>query len=224
MPHHKLNWARQQLTTQIGSTHMNSHLSELVARYPQLDECQQSIEQAFQTLRKSFTDGGQLLLCGNGGSAADAEHWSGELLKGFCRPRPVGGDWQKWLGPELAPKLQEGLPAIPLVGFPAFRSAFDNDVDPAFAFAQLTWVLGRAGDVLVAISTSGNSENIINAARVARAKGVKVIALTGAGGGQLAENSEVLIAVPENETHKAQELHLPVYHTLCLMLEDEFFG
>ena len=204
---------------------MNRHLSELVGRYPQLADCQQSIEDAFEMLRKSFDDGGQLLLCGNGGSAADAEHWSGELLKGFRRPRPIRGEWNQWLGPGVsAPKLQEGLPAIPLVGFPAFQSAFDNDVDPTFAFAQLTWVLGRAGDVLVAISTSGESENIITAARVARAKAVKVIALTGAAGGRLAENCDVLIAVGESETHRVQELHLPVYHTLCLMLEDEFFG
>jgi len=203
---------------------MNTHLSELIGRFPQLDECQQSIQVAFEMLRKCFDDGGHLLLCGNGGSAADADHWSGELLKGFRRPRPVRGEWQQWLGPELAPKLQEGLPAIPLVGFPAFRSAFDNDVDPMFAFAQLVWVLGRAGDVLVAISTSGNSQNIINAARVARAKGVKVIALTGAGGGRLAENCDNIIAMPEHETHKVQELHLPVYHALCAMLEDEFFG
>ena len=203
---------------------MNPNLSELIDRFPQLADCQQSIEDAFEALRACFADGGQLLLCGNGGSAADAEHWAGELLKGFRRPRPIRGEMQRWLGPDLAPKLQEGLPVIPLVGFPAFRSAFDNDVDPTFAFAQLTWVLGRAGDTLVAISTSGNSENVITAARVARAKAIKAIGLTGAGGGRLAENCDIVIAVPERETHKVQELHLPVYHTLCLMLEDEFFG
>lgn len=203
---------------------MHPHLSELVARYPQLSECQQSIEKAFDALCVCYRHDAQLLLAGNGGSAADCEHWAGELLKSFCRRRPVPGDWSQRLGPDLAPKLEGGLPAIPLTGFPSYRSAFDNDVDATFAFAQLVWVLGRENDVLAAISTSGNSENVIAAARVARTKAIKVIGLTGQGGGRLAENCDVVIAVPEQETHKVQELHLPVYHTLCLMLEDEFFA
>jgi D-sedoheptulose 7-phosphate isomerase len=203
---------------------MNTHLGDLVARYPQLDECQQSIAKAFDALCECYAHDAQLLLAGNGGSAADCEHWAGELLKSFRRGRPIPGDWRQWLGPDLAPKLQGGLSAIPLVGFPSFRSAFDNDVDPKFSMAQLVWVLGRENDVLAAISTSGDSENVIFAARVARAKAIKVIALTGAGGGRLAENADIVIAVPERETHKVQELHLPVYHTLSMMLEDEFFG
>jgi D-sedoheptulose 7-phosphate isomerase len=203
---------------------MHPQLSELVSRYPQLAECQHSIEKAFDALCVCYAHDAQLLLAGNGGSAADCEHWAGELLKSFRRARPIPGEWFQWLGKELAENLQGGLSAIPLTGFPSYRSAFDNDVDPTFAFAQLVWVLGRENDVLAAISTSGNSENVIAAARVARAKAIKVIGLTGAGGGRLAENCDIVIAVPEHETHKIQELHLPVYHTLCLMLEDEFFG
>ena len=203
---------------------MSKQWQDLVKRYPSLAACRADAEKAFALMRDCFRAGGKMLLCGNGGSAADAEHWSGELLKGFCSKRPLAARWRKRLGKELASKLQEGLPAIPLSGFLSLTSAFANDVDPQLAYAQLTWALGRPGDVLVGLSTSGNARNVIAAMRVARARGMKRVGLTGETGGKLLNEVDVCIRVPERETYKVQELHLPLYHALCLMLEEEFFG
>lgn len=199
----------------------NRQLDALIARIPALETCRGDIWRAFELMRDSFKSGGKLLLCGNGGSAADAEHWAGELLKGFCSRRPVGAD--SGLPAELAEKLQGGLPTIPLTGFVSLSTAFANDVDATLTFAQLVWALGKPGDVLVGISTSGNAANVGAAMETARAKGLRTIGLTGATGGKLRPLTEVCICAPESETFLIQELHLPIYHCLCLMLEDEFF-
>ena len=200
------------------------HLTDLLQRRPELAGAEPSIKQAYEMLRKCFQSGGKILLCGNGGSAADADHWAGELLKGFCQDRPLSKKERGSLRPAIAAKLQGALAAIPLTAFPAASTAFGNDVDPNLAYAQLTSALGRRGDVLVGLSTSGNAKNVCAAAEVARAKGMKVIALTGASGGKLKGLSDVCICAPSTETYRAQEYHLPVYHCLSLMLEENFFG
>lgn len=206
-------------------------LNELGTRYPCLNTCKESINVAFEILSYSFKNNGKLLLCGNGGSAADTEHIVGELMKGFKSPRHLDEVSQSrlknvdsGLGDLLAKSLQGALPAIALDGHPAFSTAYMNDCDPLMCFAQQVNGYGREGDVLLGISTSGNSKNVIYAAITAKARGLKVIGLTGAKESRLSELAEVCIRVPETETYKVQELHLPVYHCLCLMLEEEFFG
>lgn len=200
------------------------HLTNLLQRRPELAGASKSILQAYEVLRKSFRSGGKVLFCGNGGSAADADHWAGELLKGFCKKRPLSKKERGSLRPAIASKLQGALTAIPLTSFPAASTAFGNDVDPDLAYAQLTSALGRRGDVFVGLSTSGNAKNVCAAAEVARAKGLKVIALTGASGGKLKPLTDVCICAPTRETYRAQEYHLSIYHCLSLMLEEEFFG
>jgi len=202
---------------------MNDHIAELLNRYPDLNDCARDIERTFLTLGDCYSAGGKVLICGNGGSAADAEHWSGELLKGFHKGRPLPNEALETLGPELASKLQGALPTIPLTGFLALSSAYANDANPKHIFAQLVWGLGNTGDVLIAISTSGKSENILLAAETAKAKGLTVIGLTGADGGDLYSLSDVTIRVPATVVHHIQEYHLPIYHCLSMMLEDAFF-
>lgn len=204
---------------------------ELFFRYPSLKPIKEQIRQAYDCMKQCYCSGGKLLIAGNGGSAADANHMVGELMKGFVCQRKISPSMENLLknvndekGSVLAEKLQETLPAISLTEHSALSTAYLNDVEPVLGFAQQLYGYGTAGDVLVAISTSGNSENIIYASIVARAKGMKVIALTGKDGGELKSFSDISIIVPENETYKIQELHLPVYHTLCLMLEEEFYG
>ena len=206
-------------------------LNDLLSRYPLLKVCEERIEKSFLLLKQSYTDGGKLLICGNGGSAADAEHIVGELMKGFKSPRLLDEASQQKLkdidkeeGSLLAENLQGALPAIALDGHPALTTAYINDCNPLLCFAQQVNGYGREGDVLIGISTSGNSQNIIYAAVTAKAKGMKVVGLTGAKDSKLSELADVCIQVPETETYKIQELHLPVYHCLCLMLEEEFFG
>lgn len=199
---------------------MNPHLVNLARRAPALEGCIPLVESAFRIFEQAFLSDGKLLLCGNGGSASDAEHWAGELLKGFAHKRPLPSALAGNLSPETVRNLQWALPAIPLTGFPALTTAFANDVNAEYAFAQLVFGLGRPGDVLVALSTSGNSRNVCHAAEVAKQKGMPVVALTGAGGGALGQLADVCIAVPANETYLVQEYHLPIYHCLCLMLED----
>lgn len=201
---------------------MNDHLENLVLRIPALDVCARDIDAAFGILLRAFEADRKLLLCGNGGSASDAEHWAGELLKGFVHKRPLPAKMSDGLSPELAGNLQWAFPAIPLTGFPALATAFANDVDPDFTFAQLVWALGRPGDVLVALSTSGNSRNVRLAAEVARFRGLSIISLTGQTDGKLRKLSDACVAVPATETFLVQEYHLPVYHCLCLMLETEW--
>lgn len=207
-----------------------AYLEELISRYPVLEPMKSSILEAYDILRECFEGGHKLLVAGNGGSAADSEHIVGELMKGFVKRRPVPQDMAEKLekiddraGKELALKLQGGLPAIALSGHPALSTAFLNDVDGEMIYAQQVYGYGQEGDVFLGISTSGNASNICYALVAAKAKGMKVIGLTGKDGGKLGQSSDVALIVPEQETFKIQELHLPIYHGLCLMLEEHFF-
>lgn len=205
--------------------------SVLFENYPELRPLSAVMERAAILLEETFRSGKKLLLCGNGGSAADCEHIAGELLKGFMQKRPLGRPDPKAVypfpegtdGEYILSVLQKGLPAIPLPSLLAARSAYANDVDPKLDYAQLTYSLGVRGDVLMALSTSGNSENVCAAAAVAKAVGMQVIALTGSDGGRLKQLADVLIAVPAAETYRVQEYHLPVYHYLCARIEDDLF-
>lgn len=202
---------------------MHAQIEKLVARYPLLADCAGEIQLAVDALAGTFSAGGKLLLCGNGGSAADADHISGELLKGFCSKRPLNAAARARLGDALAEKLQDALPAIPLHSLGAINTAWLNDCDPYFGYAQLVWGLGNANDALFGISTSGNSKNVCYAMEVARAKKLRTIALSGANGGKLKSLAEICICVSNSETYQIQELHLPIYHSICLALEDIFF-
>lgn len=201
---------------------MKTHLAALLERRPELVTCADEICSTYAVLRDSLKRGGRLYLCGNGGSAADCEHWAGELLKGFYSKRPARRPDGRPL-PAALRGLQGGLPAIPLTGFLSLRTAFANDVDPALEFAQLVWALGRPGDVLIAISTSGNARNVGLAAQAAQVRRIPVVGLTGAHGGRLRRLASPCVRVPAKQTHLIQEHHLAIYHTLCLALEEEFF-
>ena len=212
---------------------LQKHIDLLIERYPVLADCKSDIIQAYDILEACFSNGNKLLIAGNGGSCADANHIVGELMKGFKLKRKCSAQFAEKLknidstrGAELAESLQGGLPAIALDGHQALNTAFINDVAGGglLTYAQQVYGYGKAGDVLLGISTSGNSKNIMNATVVARATGIKVIGLTGAKGGELATVADVAIKVPSTETYMIQELHLPVYHTLCLMLEERFFA
>lgn len=207
------------------------HVDLLVERYPVLKVCREDIIAAYNLLEESYSSGRKLLVAGNGGSASDSEHIVGELMKEFRLKRKIYADQIERLkkidaemGIVLAEHLQGALPAISLVGEPSMTTAFMNDAVPVLIFAQQINGLGKSGDVFLGISTSGNSQNILYAAVAAKSKGLKVIGLTGQRENRLMEFSDVCIRVPETETYKIQELHLPVYHCLCLMLEERFFG
>lgn len=206
-------------------------LNELLTRYPSLCECKDAIINADKAIIDTYENGGKLLVCGNGGSCADSEHIVGELMKGFLSMRPLDEDYKNELkaaNPELddemLSRLQGALPAISLTGHPGLSSAFLNDVDPSLIFAQQLFGLGNCGDVFIGITTSGNSGNVVKAAQLAKALGLTVIGLTGQKGGKLKEIADVCVCVPETETFKVQELHLPVYHYLCASAEKHFFG
>ena len=208
-----------------------NYLEELVRRYPVLESSKDDIIKAYEVIEESYQNGGKLLIAGNGGSASDAEHIVGELMKSFVLPRKLDKEYASRLveadadmGAELYDKLQCALPAIALVDHVALSTAYLNDVDPLLSFAQQVNGYGVAGDVFLGITTSGNSKNVLYANTVAKAKGMKTIALTGRDGGKIKDIADVAIVVAENETYKIQELHLPVYHCLCLMLEEKFFG
>ena len=210
---------------------LKKHIDLLVSRYPSLQSIRDVIIDAYLIMEECYLQGGKLLIAGNGGSAADSEHIAGELMKRFKTPRPVSLEFANRLkqidperGTELAKNLECGLMAIPLVAHEALTTAYINDVDGLGVFAQQLFGYGRAGDVFLGISTSGNSKNIMNATVVARALGIKVIGLTGENDGELAEVADVAVKAPETETYMIQELHLPIYHCWCLMLEDKFFG
>jgi len=207
------------------------HIDLLVERYPSLESAKNDIVAAYLLLEESYENGGKLLVAGNGGSAADAEHIVGELMKGFKLPRKPEADFAKKLveenqelGSVLAENLQGALPAIALDGHPALSTAYMNDCEPLLCFAQQVNGYGKLGDVFLGISTSGNSKNVLYAATTAHAKGMKVIGLTGAKDSKLKDMSDVCIKAPQTETYMIQELHLPIYHCLCLMLEDKFFA
>lgn len=206
------------------------HIDLLVERYPSLESAKNDIVAAYLLLEESYENGGKLLVAGNGGSAADAEHIVGELMKGFKLSRKPETDFaeklvaeNQELGSVLAENLQGALPAIALDGHPALSTAYMNDCEPLLCFAQQVNGYGKSGDVFLGISTSGNSKNVLFAATTAHAKGMKVIGLTGAKDSKLKDMSDVCIKAPQTETYMIQELHLPIYHCLCLMLETRFF-
>lgn len=207
------------------------HIDTLIERYPCLEGCRESILDAYNILEEAYANGRKLLVAGNGGSASDSEHIVGELMKEFKLKRKIYSAQidrlmkiDAEMGTVLAEHLQGSLPAISLVGEPSLTTAFMNDAVPVLIFAQQVNGLGRAGDVFLGISTSGNSKNVLYAAVAAKSKGLKVIGLTGEKESRLMEFADVCIRVPETETYRIQELHLPVYHCLCLMLEEKFFG
>lgn len=204
-------------------------LNELTLRYPALTSLKEDVLAAFETLKTCYEQGGRVYLCGNGGSSADCEHIVGELVKSFKKKRPVspalvdGLKGQGELGQELINDLEGGLPAISLCGHTPLTFAFLNDKNPMLTFAQQLSVMGRMGDVLITLSTSGNSKNCVYAALVAKALQMKTVFLGGGTGGKLKELADVSVVAPEKETYKVQEYHLPIYHCLCAMLEEEFF-
>ena len=193
-----------------------NHIEKLIERMPALAGCAEEMTAAVEAICRAHLAGGKILLCGNGGSAADCEHISGELLKGFLLPRPAEDGY-----PDA---LQRGLCAIPLTSMSAALSAFANDCDPTLVFAQLTYAMGRPGDVFVGLSTSGNSKNVVEAAKVAKKAGLVTMALTGESGGALLEICDIAIRVPAKETYLVQEYHLPVYHAICAEVEERLFG
>lgn len=208
---------------------MDVIIDELTARYPVLEVNRQAIRELVSDLVALFRDGGRFFIAGNGGSAADAEHICGELLKGFCSKRELSAaDLAKLDAAGAVPAdglhtLQYGLPAISLMSHPALISAFGNDVAPDLAFAQQLWALGRPGDMVLGISTGGNAENIRKCFIAARAAGIRTVLLTGNRHGCCEQYADLVIAVPEAETYKIQELHLPIYHAVCLAVEKEIF-
>lgn len=210
---------------------VKKHVTVLIERYPELLGSKESIIQAYEILKESYENGGKLLVAGNGGSAADAEHIVGELMKGFEKARTLDEVTQtklkeidSELGEVLAKNLQGALPAIALDGHPALTTAYMNDCEPLLCFAQQVNGYGKSGDVFLGVSTSGNSRNILYAAVCAKAKGMKVIGLTGAKDSKLAEIADVTIRSSNTRTYQIQEHHLPIYHCLCLMLEEYFYG
>ncbi len=196
-------------------------MEQLIERYPILSQCRESIAAALKIMIETYKNGGKVLVCGNGGSAADSEHIVGELMKGFLSHRKVSDDR---IPKSLSKYLQGALPAISLPSQCAILSAFINDVEPDMMYAQLVYGYAREGDLVIGLSTSGNSGNVVNAVEVAKCVGARTLALTGEKESKLSDMATVTIRVPETETYKVQELHLPVYHYLCAETEKEMFG
>ncbi len=218
-------------TLKVLEQRLMKHIELLMERYPVLEFSKQDIIKAYLLIEECYEQGGKLLIAGNGGSAADAEHIVGELMKSFKLPRKITTMYAKELiatepelGRVLAENLQSALPAIALDGHYALSTAYLNDCEPLLCFAQQVNGFGNKGDMFLGISTSGNSKNVLYAATVARARGMKVVGLTGKKESKLSAFADVCIKVPQSETYLIQELHLPVYHCLCLMLEEKFFG
>lgn len=212
-------------------TKVENHINLLITRYPELEICKDDIINAYQLIKECYENGGKILIAGNGGSAADSEHIVGELMKSFKLPRILPDSYKKSLknideelGTILGEKLQGTLPAIALDGHFALSTAYMNDCEPLLCFAQQVNGFGNKNDMFLGISTSGNSKNILYASVCAKAKGLKVIGLTGETESELSKLSDVCIKVPAKETYVIQELHLPIYHCLCLMLEEYFFS
>lgn len=210
---------------------LNKHIDLLIERYPKLEVCREDIINSYLILEECYKSGGKVLIAGNGGSAADSEHIVGELMKAFKLPRFLDEDFKnklitqnEELGTVLAKNLQMALPAIALDGHLALTTAYMNDCEPLLCFAQQVNGFGKEKDVFLGISTSGNSKNILYAAVCAKAKGMNVIGLTGEKNSRLCEIADVCVKAPSIETYMIQEYHLPIYHCLCLMLEDYFFG
>lgn len=207
-----------------------TYLDQLITEYPTLSSCREEVYKAFEVLRDTYAKGGKLLVCGNGGSGADAEHIVGELMKEFYIRRPMKKEIKDALkafgedGVMLGDYLQEALPAITLTSNISLSTAFANDAKPELVFAQQVYGYGKQGDVIIGISTSGNSKNVIYALKTAKALGLRTIGFTGKSGGALKELCDVCICAPSDITYKIQEYHLPIYHTLCRMVEEVFFG
>ncbi len=205
-------------------------MNELLKKHPALEHVKNDIASARELMISTYERGGKLLLCGNGGSAADCEHIAGELMKSFKRKRPLEAELEARLlkygedGKRLAGTLEGALPALSLCSHPALSTAYANDRDPYLVFAQQLLALGKKGDTLIALTTSGNSKNCLYAAMTASAMGINVISITGEGGGKISELADVSVKLPETETYLVQELTLPLYHYLCAALEDRFFG
>ncbi len=205
-------------------------IETLIERYPALSVCEDDIVKATELMIKSYENGGKIMTCGNGGSAADAVHIIGELMKGFCKRRELPESEKSALsaygeeGKVLAENLQGTLASVSLINEISLQTAFSNDVLPELGTAQQLYGLAEKGDVFIGISTSGNAKNLYYASIAAKAKGCAVVILSGRDGGRLKQLADVSVIVPEKETFKIQELHLPVYHAICLALEEEFFG
>lgn len=207
------------------------YIDDLLVRYPKLEAVRKDLLDAYELMRQCFEAGGKLLIAGNGGSAADSEHIAGELMKGFLKKRPLSAELRRRFteieparGREISERLQGALAVLPLTSQDALSTAFLNDMNVENIFAQKIMGYGKKGDVFLGISTSGDSTNIINAAITAKALDIQVIGLTGDTGGMLKNYCDVLVRAPENENYKVQELHLPIYHCLSMMLEEFFFG
>lgn len=203
---------------------MSDILNSLIGRFPALSDCRKEIISAYNLIIDCYDNGGKILCCGNGGSAADCDHLVGELMKGFLKKRPLSDEEKLTFSDEkLAEYLQKGLPAISLCAHSALMTAFSNDESPEFVFAQQVYAYAKKNDLLVAFSTSGNSANVVYAVMVAKAAGISVVSITGKMESKLSGISDVCIRVPETETFKVQELTLPVYHCLAAMIEENYF-
>lgn len=203
---------------------MSDFYNSLFERYPSLNDNRAEIRNAFELIVKCCNSGGKLLCCGNGGSAADCDHFVGELMKGFLKKRPLSDEEKKSFSDSVvANNIQKGLPAISLCAHAALMTAFSNDESPDFVFAQQVYAYAKANDILVAFSTSGNSANVVYAVEAAKAAGIKTVGITGKSESEMSAICDVCIRLPETETYKIQELTLPVYHCLAAMVEEEFF-
>lgn len=209
---------------------MNPLFEILAERYPDLRPCLPDVQAAYALLENAYVGGGKVLVCGNGGSASDSDHIVGELMKGFMQKRPIPAAFREKLsslfpdeGDRIGARLQGALPAISLPAHSALATAFANDVDPELVFAQQVYGYGRPGDVLIGLSTSGNSANVLQALRVARALGLRTLGLTGKDGGKMKALCDTTIRVPYTSTPEIQERHLPIYHALCIAVEKRFF-
>ena len=207
------------------------HMDHLIGKYPELSGLRENISQAAGMIIKTFTSGGKLLICGNGGSSSDSDHLVGELMKSFENKRPLDISFKERLaeisgsrGKYLSEKLEHGLPAISLSSHTSLTSSICNDIDPDLVFAQQVIGYGTEKDLLIGISTSGNSKNVIDACITAKAMNMIVVGITGKTGGRMKEYCDILINVPGESTASAQELQLPVYHTICRMVEEHFYG
>ena len=198
-------------------------INELVLSFENLRMLEDEVRTSANLITESFSNGNKLLLCGNGGSCADCEHIAGEMVKQFAKERPLNPEIVEKLDPELSSELHGGLPALSLPSMIGFHTAFNNDNNPEFAFAQQVVAFGKANDVLWGISTSGNSKNVLHAVKTAKALGLKTIGLTGKNGGELAQTADITIKAPANNVARIQELHLPIYHAICAFVEDKLF-
>lgn len=198
-------------------------INELVLSFENLRMLEDEVRTSANLITESFSNGNKLLLCGNGGSCADCEHIAGEMVKQFAKERPLNPEIVEKLGPELSSELHGGLPALSLPSMIGFHTAFNNDNNPEFAFAQQVVAFGKANDVLWGISTSGNSKNVLHAVKTAKALGLKTIGLTGENGGKLSQIADITIKAPADNVARIQELHLPIYHAICAFVEDKLF-